>query len=84
MDGDPIPPAETAAFIAWARAHGGRGVLRSDAGALGAGVRGAGVEVAVMEAGVGGATDATQALENVAAVALTNVALDHVGVLGER
>lgn len=83
VDGDPIPPAETAAFIAWARAHGGDAAFFDLTLALAARVFAArGVEVAVMEAGVGGATDATQALENVAAVALTNVALDHVGVLG--
>jgi len=83
VDGDPIPPAETAAFIAWARAHGGDAAFFDLTLALAARVFAArGVQVAVMEAGVGGATDATQALENVAAVALTNVALDHVGVLG--
>ena len=83
VDGDPIPAQETAAFIAWARAHGGDAAFFDLTLALAARVFAArGVEVAVMEAGVGGATDATQALENVAAVALTNVALDHVGVLG--
>ncbi|WP_119674562.1 glutamate ligase domain-containing protein [Deinococcus sp. RM] len=83
VDGAPIPPAETAAFIAWARAHGGDAAFFDLTLALAARVFAArGVEVAVMEAGVGGATDATQALGNVAAVALTNVALDHVGVLG--
>ena len=40
------------------------------------------VDIAVMEAGVGGLSDATQALSNVVAVALTNVDLDHMGVLG--
>ncbi|GGM53777.1 bifunctional folylpolyglutamate synthase/dihydrofolate synthase [Deinococcus arenae] len=83
VDGRPIPAAETAAFIAWARVHGGNAAFFDLTLALSARVFAArGVEVAVMEAGVGGATDATQALENVAAVALTNVALDHVGVLG--
>ncbi|GGL09410.1 bifunctional folylpolyglutamate synthase/dihydrofolate synthase [Deinococcus radiotolerans] len=83
VNGEPIPAAETAAFIAWARAHGGDAAFFDLTLALAARVFAArGVEVAVMEAGVGGATDATQALENVAAVALTNVALDHVGVLG--
>ncbi len=41
-----------------------------------------GVQWAVMEAGVGGQSDATQALFNVRAVALTNVALDHTATLG--
>lgn len=40
------------------------------------------VEVAIMEAGVGGLTDATHALEKVQAVCLTNVSLDHTKVLG--
>lgn len=40
------------------------------------------VQVAIIEAGVGGVTDATHALEKVQAVCLTNVSLDHTGVLG--
>jgi dihydrofolate synthase/folylpolyglutamate synthase len=42
----------------------------------------AGVEVAVVEAGLGGRLDATNVLE-AEVVALTNVALDHTDVLGE-
>lgn len=41
-----------------------------------------GVKLAIIEAGVGGVTDATHALEKVQAVCLTNVSLDHTGVLG--
>lgn len=36
----------------------------------------------VFEAGVGGASDATRALDGIALVVLTNVALDHVDTLG--
>jgi dihydrofolate synthase / folylpolyglutamate synthase len=42
----------------------------------------AGVEVAVVEAGLGGRLDATNVLE-AEVVALTNIALDHTDVLGE-
>ena len=41
-----------------------------------------GVTLAVMEAGVGGVSDATQALRRVRALLLTNVALDHTATLG--
>ncbi len=40
------------------------------------------VEWAVVEAGVGGARDATRALEPVQVVVLTNVGLDHLATLG--
>ena len=40
------------------------------------------VEVAVVEAGVGARGDATMALDNVEAVVITNVALDHLRSLG--
>jgi dihydrofolate synthase/folylpolyglutamate synthase len=42
----------------------------------------AGVEVAVVETGLGGRLDATNALERPAATVITNVALDHTEVLG--
>lgn len=42
-----------------------------------------GVEVAVVEAGLGGRYDATNVLQPGAAVALTNVALEHTDLLGE-
>jgi len=41
-----------------------------------------GVEWAALEAGVGGASDATMAVDNVAAVVLTNVAADHLRTFG--
>ncbi|UBV42835.1 bifunctional folylpolyglutamate synthase/dihydrofolate synthase [Deinococcus taeanensis] len=83
VDGVNLNPARTAAFIDWARAHAGNAAFFDLSLALAAQVFAQdGVQVAVMEAGVGGASDATHALRRVAAVALTNVALDHVGVLG--
>lgn len=42
-----------------------------------------GADVAVMEAGVGGLSDATHALKNVDAVLLSSVALDHTAALGD-
>lgn len=42
----------------------------------------AGVSAAVLEAGVGGASDATRAVEPVDLVVLTNVDLDHVDAIG--
>lgn len=44
--------------------------------------REAGVGAAVLEAGVGGALDATRAVEGVRLVVITNVSLDHVATLG--
>ncbi len=41
-----------------------------------------GVAAAAVEAGVGGASDATRALDNVRVVVLTNVTLEHQAVLG--
>ncbi|WP_369409106.1 glutamate ligase domain-containing protein [Deinococcus arboris] len=84
LGGVNLPPERTAAFITWAQTHAPDAAffdltlaLACQAFAEG------GVEVAVMEAGVGGQSDATQVLERVSAVALTNVGLDHTATLGE-
>ncbi|WP_156103492.1 glutamate ligase domain-containing protein [Deinococcus sp. YIM 77859] len=83
VDGQELDPARTAAFIAWAQAQAPNAAFFDLTLALAAQVFAEdGVQVAVMEAGVGGVSDATQALHNVTAVALTNVALDHVATLG--
>ncbi len=83
VDGVNLDPARTGAFIGWARAHAPDAAFFDLTLALACQVfAGDGVEVAVMEAGVGGQSDATHALENVVAVALTNADLDHTGVLG--
>lgn len=83
VNGQEIPPARLAAFIRQARQEGWEGAFFDLSLLLACTVFAeAGVRVAVMEAGVGGVSDATDALKDVSAVALTNVALDHVGVLG--
>lgn len=83
VQGREIPPARTAQFIAWAKAHAPDAAFFDLTLALAAqAFAEAGVQVAVMEAGVGGASDATHALPGVAAVALTNVHLDHTAALG--
>lgn len=83
VGGQDLDPARTAAFITWAKQHAPDAAFFDLTLALACRVfAGEGVEVAVMEAGVGGASDATGALHDVAAVALTNVALDHVAALG--
>ena len=83
VNGQEVRPARVAAFIEQARQDGWEGAFFDLSLLLACTVFAeSGVRVAVMEAGVGGVSDATQALSQVSAVALTNVALDHVGVLG--
>jgi folylpolyglutamate synthase len=41
------------------------------------------VEVAVIECGIGGAYDSTNVIESPAVTAITNLGIDHVGMLGE-
>ncbi|UQN07308.1 glutamate ligase domain-containing protein [Deinococcus sp. QL22] len=83
VNGQEVAPARVAAFIRLARRESWDGAFFDLSLLLACTVFAeTGVRVAVMEAGVGGVSDATQALHNVSAVALTNVALDHVGVLG--
>ncbi|PTA67965.1 glutamate ligase domain-containing protein [Deinococcus arcticus] len=84
VDGQNLDPARAAAFIAWAQAHAPDAAFFDLTLALACQAFAEdGVQVAVMEAGVGGESDATQALDRVAAVALTNVGLDHTAVLGD-
>lgn len=83
VNGANLPPARTGAFIAWAQTQAPDAAFFDLTLALACQeFARAGVEVAVMEAGVGGRSDATQALTRVAATVITNVDLDHVGVLG--
>lgn len=83
VNGREVTPAEVAAFVAWARGHAPDAPFFDLALGLAARTFArAGVDWAVMEAGVGGRSDATQALTRVAAVLLTNVALDHTATLG--
>ncbi|SMB88561.1 glutamate ligase domain-containing protein [Deinococcus hopiensis] len=83
INGVELAAERTAAFVDWAKEHAPDAAFFDLTLALAclafAEDR---IEVAVMEAGVGGASDATQALAQVEAVALTNVALDHVATLG--
>ncbi|MDV6374877.1 glutamate ligase domain-containing protein [Deinococcus arenicola] len=83
VNGVNLAPARTRAFIGWAKIHAPDAAFFDLTLALACQVFAEdGVEVAVMEAGVGGISDATQTLSNVLAVALTNADLDHTGVLG--
>ncbi|EYB69380.1 bifunctional folylpolyglutamate synthase/ dihydrofolate synthase [Deinococcus phoenicis] len=83
VNGEELDPARTAAFVEWAKAQTPEAAFFDLTLALACQVFAEdGVEVAVMEAGVGGVSDATQALTRVEAVALTNVGLDHVSTLG--
>lgn len=84
VNGEEIERAETLQFLEWARAEQSGAAFFELTFALAAQTFARrGVSVAVMEAGVGGQTDSTHALRRVSAVCLTNVALDHVGALGE-
>ncbi|WP_407540314.1 Mur ligase family protein [Deinococcus radiomollis] len=84
VNGAEISPQRTAEFVAWARRAAPDAAFFDLSLGLAAQVFAeSGVNLAVMEAGVGGASDATQALQNVRAVLLTNVALDHTATLGE-
>lgn len=83
VGGQNLAPERSAQLIEWAKIHAPDAAFFDLTLALACQVFAeAGVQVAVMEAGVGGVSDATQALERVVAVALTNVGLDHTGVLG--
>ncbi|GAA4006940.1 folylpolyglutamate synthase/dihydrofolate synthase family protein [Deinococcus rubellus] len=81
--GQELDPRRSAVFIAWARQHAPDAAFFDlTLGLACSEFARAGVSWAVMEAGVGGRSDGTQALHRVAAVSLTNVALDHTAVLG--
>ena len=83
IGGENLSPARTAQFIDWAKREApGEAFFDLTLALACQAFAEAGMQWAVMEAGVGGLSDATQALHNVRAVALTNVALDHTAVLG--
>ncbi|GGO18823.1 glutamate ligase domain-containing protein [Deinococcus humi] len=83
VNGVNLAPARTQEFIDWARVHAPDAAFFDLTLALACQVFAEdGVDLAVMEAGVGGISDATHALGHVVAVALTNVDLDHTSVLG--
>jgi dihydrofolate synthase / folylpolyglutamate synthase len=88
VGGQEISPDRTAAFVAWAQREAqGTAFFDLSLGLAAQVFAESGVQLAIMEAGVGGASDATQALNSgpggVRAVLLTNVALDHTATLGE-
>ena len=81
--GREISARQTADFVAWAQRHAPHAAFFDLSLGLAAQVFARqGVTLAVMEAGVGGVSDATQALRRVRALLLTNVALDHTATLG--
>ncbi|MDO4263149.1 MAG: Mur ligase family protein [Deinococcus sp.] len=81
--GEELDPARTLEFVRWAQQEAPHAAFFDLALGLAAQAFAAGgVESAVMEAGVGGHSDATHALANVDAVLLTNVGLDHTAALG--
>ncbi|MFC6592288.1 bifunctional folylpolyglutamate synthase/dihydrofolate synthase [Deinococcus lacus] len=83
VQGTPLSDQEAARFIEWAKQEAPDTAFFDLTLGLAAQTLAGRVDWAVMEAGVGGASDATQALARVGAVLLTNVGLDHVGALGQ-
>ena len=81
--GQELDPAHTLEFVRWAQREAPDAAFFDLTLALAsqAFVQD-GVELAVVEAGVGGQSDATHALANVDAVLLTSVGLDHTAALG--
>jgi dihydrofolate synthase / folylpolyglutamate synthase len=83
VDGLEIPESEVVRFVQWAQ----RDLTEAaffDLSVVMAFTHFArtGVEIAVVEAGVGGARDATMNLENVILTVITNVDFDHVETIG--
>jgi dihydrofolate synthase / folylpolyglutamate synthase len=83
VEGLEIPEAEVVRFVQWAQRD------RTEAAFFDLSVVMAfthfartGIEIAVVEAGVGGARDATANLENVLLTVITNVDFDHVETIG--
>ncbi|ADV68801.1 glutamate ligase domain-containing protein [Deinococcus maricopensis] len=83
VNGQPVHPDRTATFVRWAQHHAPDAAFFDLTLALAAQAFAQDhVDLAIMEAGVGGERDATHALHGVRAVLLTNVALDHTATLG--
>jgi dihydrofolate synthase / folylpolyglutamate synthase len=83
VDGLEIPEAEVVRFVQWAQQDGTSAAF-FDLSVVMAFTHFArtSIEVAVVEAGVGGARDATANLENVLLTVITNVDFDHVETIG--
>jgi dihydrofolate synthase/folylpolyglutamate synthase len=83
VNGGLIGETEVLEFIAWARDHVGGAAFFDLSFVLGMlHFQRHGVTSAVVEAGVGGAGDASNALERVSLTVLTNVDYDHEAVIG--
>jgi dihydrofolate synthase / folylpolyglutamate synthase len=83
VDGQEIPEADVLEFARWAEEHAQDGAFFDLTVALAfkyfADQR---VDIAVVESGVGGQSDATMSLDRVKLLVLTNVDFDHVETLG--
>ncbi|WP_189002940.1 bifunctional folylpolyglutamate synthase/dihydrofolate synthase [Deinococcus roseus] len=78
-----IPGEDIAAFIEWAKVHApDMPFFELSFGMAMGHFQKETVDWAIIEAGVGGEKDATNALENVVATLITNVDLDHQATLG--
>ena len=83
VDGLEIPEAEVVRFVQWAQRDRTQAAFFDLSVVLAfSHFARAGVEIAVVEAGVGGARDATINLENVLLTVITNVDFDHVETIG--
>lgn len=84
VNGEEISPQVTEGFVRWAEVHAPDAAFFDlTLGLAARSFAAAGLRWAVMEAGVGGVSDATHALADVRALLLTNVALDHTATLGD-
>lgn len=83
IDGKPVAPGEVTDFVRWARGSGLEGAFFDWMLAFALERFAArGVVWAALEAGVGGASDATMAARGVELVVLTNVGRDHLASYG--
>jgi dihydrofolate synthase/folylpolyglutamate synthase len=83
VNGEFIAPETVLEFLTWAREHASNAAFFDLTFVMGMGhFARSGVEMAVVEAGVGGTGDASNALERIALTVLTNVDLDHEAVIG--
>jgi dihydrofolate synthase / folylpolyglutamate synthase len=83
VDGEMIAPQAILEFLGWAQVHGGDAAFFDLTTALGLWhFAQQQVDIAVIEAGVGARHDATACLENVQAVIITNIDLDHEATIG--
>lgn len=83
VDLQEIPEEDVAAFVEWAKNHApDMPFFELTLGMALQHFQSKKVKWAIIEAGVGGEKDATNAIENIAATLITNVDLDHQSTLG--